>query len=102
MPFSVPLHELCFWWPSSLHTAEVQKFMQDIGHTSSYFLCAGPGFAQPGKEKGDVITGFGCLRGGYREETDFSEVHSKKRRGNEHKSQLWKFPLFIRKHVFSQ
>jgi len=47
--------------------------MQDIGHTSSYFLCSGAEFAQPGKEKGDVIVVFGCLRGGYREETDSSQ-----------------------------
>lgn len=70
MPFSVPLCKPWFWWPSSLHKAKIWKLIQDIGHTGSYFLCAGAGFAQLGKEKGDVIAVFGYQRGGYREETD--------------------------------
>lgn len=55
MPFGVPLCKPCFWWLSSLHKAEILKFMQNIGHTSCYFSCARAGFAQPGKEKADVL-----------------------------------------------
>lgn len=54
--------------------------MQDIGHSSSYFLCAGAGFAQPGRENRDAIAVSGYLRGGYREETDSFQNCTARRR----------------------
>ncbi|XP_009696915.1 PREDICTED: probable G-protein coupled receptor 112, partial [Cariama cristata] len=48
-------------------------------HSGFLFSLTQAGFAQPGKEKGDVIAVFGYLSGGYREETDSSQRFTARR-----------------------
>lgn len=48
-----------------------------LGILVAIFLCAGAGFSQPGKEKGDVLLS-GDLRDSYRKETDFQRCTARR------------------------